>query len=269
MCLPRSGQRFTRALERNVARLDLHRTKDALGGELARAADAIVAIGVLVRILAQLLDEALALGRAEIRMHAEDIRRAGQLDDGNVVVRRVLHLHRVLRHRQLATARRARPRRGAAARDRHRRPRHRPRIARSNGRSRHDGHSTQMGPPFRIARCFRHRVPPAFANVRRSQHAVRNAVRIQYAQVFVDRAIALRRRVPVRRQRRVAPHHMRVAIDGPDRNGNAGHARGLPPALRSTRAFSQQGRSAPTSRRAPVLRESPHRNPRGPGSPSR
>jgi hypothetical protein len=48
---------------------------------------------------------------------------------------------------------------------------------------------------------------------RRGQHAVRDAVRVEQRQVFLDRAVALRRGVPVGRERQVAAHHVRVAID--------------------------------------------------------
>ena len=78
--------------------MDVHRPEDALGRELARAARAVVAVGVLVRIPAQLLDEGLAVGRRKLRMHAQHVRCAGELDDGHIVVRRIRDLHRVGRH---------------------------------------------------------------------------------------------------------------------------------------------------------------------------
>ena len=43
---------------------------------------------------------------------------------------------------------------------------------------------------------------------------MRDAVRVEHGQVILDGAIALRRRMPVRRKRCVDPHDVRVAVDG-------------------------------------------------------
>ena len=51
---------------------------------------------------------------------------------------------------------------------------------------------------------------------RRGEHAVRNPVAIENADEFVDRDITLRRRMPLGRERKIAQHHVRVAIDGGD-----------------------------------------------------
>ena len=82
--------------------LDLHCAKDALGCEPGRGRrrPSLRRSIAFVRVLAfstPPVESLLPSVRRKIGVHAEHVRRAGELDHGNVIVRRSLHLHRVRR----------------------------------------------------------------------------------------------------------------------------------------------------------------------------
>ena len=90
--------RLTRASERHRPCLDAESAKRTLGSELHAAGDAVVAIVELVRILAQQLDEFLAVRSGKIGLDAEHERcAAGQLRNRRVVLQRIADRQRMRR----------------------------------------------------------------------------------------------------------------------------------------------------------------------------
>ncbi len=82
-------QRLAGAAERDGDRLDIAGLEDAFGRQLHRAADAVVAVGVLVRVGGELGQELFArLGR-KLRMDAQRVGRLGGRGDGREAVERV------------------------------------------------------------------------------------------------------------------------------------------------------------------------------------
>src|SRR5215472_9801404 len=90
---------FAGALEWNCKLVDTKMREDSLCGELHRAADAVVAIGVLAWIALKLLNKLFAIVCWKIRTNAHYVGAVADRYDRHVGLLGVRHLHRVWQRR--------------------------------------------------------------------------------------------------------------------------------------------------------------------------